>query len=53
MKIFTDKFIAQSRFNICKMCEYFIPITSQCTKCGCFMKLKVKLNNTVCPLNKW
>ena len=28
-------------------------ITQQCKKCGCFMKIKTKLKNATCPLQKW
>ena len=48
----TDE-IVKSRLEICKACEYFRPKTETCRKCGCFMKLKVKLPAAVCPLGKW
>lgn len=48
-----EKPIAQARYDVCKKCDRFIPITAQCKECGCFMKLKVKLNEVKCPLGKW
>lgn len=48
-----DKNIAQNRYNICKKCEYFSKTSRQCTKCFCFMPLKVKFIGSECPLEKW
>ena len=45
--------LAETRFYICEECPELIKLTSQCKKCGCFMKLKVKLEQAVCPLGKW
>lgn len=45
--------IQSERLDICGACPQFIKLTSQCKKCGCFMKQKVKLADAVCPLNKW
>jgi hypothetical protein len=47
------KEIAQARYDICKKCDKFLSVTAQCQKCGCFMKLKVKIQNAKCPLEKW
>jgi hypothetical protein len=44
---------AQRRYDICKACEKFEPVLARCTSCGCFMKVKVKLGKSECPLNKW
>lgn len=48
-----DKNTAQNRYNICKECKYFSKISKQCSKCLCFMPLKVKFENSECPLLKW
>ncbi len=45
--------IAKQRLDLCKQCEHFIEMTSQCKKCGCFMNLKTKLPNASCPVGKW
>jgi len=42
-----------SRIKTCKNCEFFIPETSRCSKCGCFMQIKAKLIAAKCPLDKW
>lgn len=41
------------RFDICKACPEFIPLTTQCKKCGCIMKFKTKLERASCPIEKW
>lgn len=41
------------RYEICKGCPELIKLTSQCKKCGCFMKLKTTIQAAVCPLGKW
>lgn len=45
--------VAWSRYNVCDWCPEFISLTKQCKKCGCFMNLKVKLQDATCPLGKW
>lgn len=50
---FLTKEEAQERYNICKQCDSFIPLTSQCKECGCLMKIKAKIRNSDCPLSKW
>jgi hypothetical protein len=45
--------VVESRLEICKACPEFLKPTSQCKKCGCFMPLKTKLAEAVCPINKW
>ncbi len=44
---------AQTRYDVCKPCENFIALTSQCKLCGCLMKMKVKLKTATCPDGKW
>ena len=48
-----EKTLADERFDICKACPELIQVTSQCKKCGCFMKIKTTLEAAVCPLGKW
>jgi hypothetical protein len=43
----------QKRLDICLGCEHLIQLTTQCKKCGCFMKAKTKLAHATCPINKW
>lgn len=50
--LYAKKEKAQNRYDICKPCDNFLP-TTQCKKCGCFMKFKVKLEDSSCPINKW
>lgn len=48
-----DEVEENARFAVCQECPELIKITNQCKQCGCFMKLKVKLKEAKCPLNKW
>lgn len=43
----------KKRFEICKGCPELIKLTTQCKKCGCFMKVKTKLEAATCPIGKW
>ena len=43
----------EHRIGICRTCEYFRPKTETCKKCGCFMKLKTRLERASCPIGKW
>lgn len=44
---------ANNRYSICLECDKLLSATKQCKECGCFMVLKVKLKDAVCPLAKW
>jgi hypothetical protein len=48
-----DEEKAEDRFSICKACPELIKLTTQCKKCGCFMKVKTKLDLATCPKGKW
>jgi hypothetical protein len=39
--------------EICRGCEFFRKSNQTCKKCGCFMKLKTKLEKAKCPVGKW
>jgi hypothetical protein len=41
------------RMSICEGCEFFKKLSKQCSKCGCFMKLKTKIDRAHCPIHKW
>jgi hypothetical protein len=51
--MFVTQPIAQARYDICKACEHFNNILYTCKQCGCFMKMKVKFQNSSCPIGKW
>ena len=42
----------KKRVDTCLNCE-FITGAFRCEKCGCYMKLKTKLKNAKCPIDKW
>lgn len=50
---YANESISSSRLEICNSCEFLIPVTKQCKKCGCFMAAKTKLAAAACPLGKW
>lgn len=52
-RLVDDEKIAEKRFEICKTCPELVKLTHQCKKCGCFMKLKTKLHDAKCPIEKW
>jgi hypothetical protein len=45
--------VFDSRMAICEVCPSLLKATHQCKQCGCFMKLKAKLEKAACPLGKW
>tara|TARA_Y100000310_G_C20608110_1_gene776593 strand:- start:1074 stop:1370 length:297 start_codon:yes stop_codon:yes gene_type:complete len=48
-----DSGIIEGRLAECHDCEHFIKVTSQCRKCGCFMKAKARMATSRCPIGKW
>ena len=44
---------AKKRRSICETCEFFNKSQERCTKCGCFMAVKVYLKASHCPIGKW
>lgn len=45
--------IESIRMSLCMDCPELIKSTKQCKQCGCFMNMKVKLENAKCPVGKW
>ncbi len=52
-KLVAELVVTKQRLSICNKCEHYIKWTTNCKKCGCFMKLKTKLHYAQCPLDKW
>lgn len=50
---YVDEHVLDERLSICQACPELIKLTSQCKKCGCFMKIKAKILDAKCPLSKW
>lgn len=50
--IANDDVIA-SRNEICSTCEFLIKDYVRCSKCGCYMKIKTRLDVSKCPIGKW
>jgi hypothetical protein len=43
--------IRTQRWSTCQTCEFLL--NDRCTKCGCFMKVKVAFQTSKCPEGKW
>ena len=51
---FKERFkISEQRLEICRKCDKFNHVNSQCAECGCFMDYKTLLPYVSCPLDKW
>jgi hypothetical protein len=44
---------AKERLDICKDCDRYNSVTTQCNVCNCFMKAKTLWPNAECPQGKW
>jgi|3_EtaG_2_1085321.scaffolds.fasta_scaffold00721_4 hypothetical protein len=53
LPVFVSSDIAQERYQTCEECDMFDKNTTRCKECGCFMRVKVNLANTKCPIDKW
>ena len=52
----TDEKKYNQRLDICNTCEHkktFFDFTEKCNLCGCIIKLKLQLDSSKCPINKW
>lgn len=49
----STKQLQEERLAICVECPFFNKATVGCKKCGCFLRMKTKLLNAVCPVGKW
>lgn len=43
----------EKRKSICNGCNFFDKQQQRCTKCGCYMAVKVYLKASNCPVGKW
>jgi glutathionylspermidine synthase len=51
--MFVEKEKAFERLSICNQCPQLIKATWTCKECGCFMKIKGRMDWAECPLGKW
>lgn len=49
----SDRDLIEYRLGICNGCEWFDKRLAKCRRCGCFMKLKTRLEKAQCPERKW
>ena len=52
-KLLVPRAERKRRLAVCSTCEYFLPKTKRCRKCGCYMKAKVLFQAAECKLNLW
>ena len=54
-KIIANKETISTRKDTCKTCIYnrYSILGRKCSKCGCYLKLKITLVTEECPVNKW
>ena len=50
-KTLVDDSVREQRWTICQGCPRLQ--NDRCLECGCFMKVKVAFQTSVCPLGKW
>jgi hypothetical protein len=50
-KTLVEDNIRNTRWTICQQCPSLL--NDRCVECGCFMKVKVAFQTSVCPLGKW
>ena len=47
-----DSSIARDRWEACSDCIHLTE-SNRCDQCGCFMKMKVKVQRATCPIGIW
>jgi len=43
----------QERLDLCRSCEFHIPSTDKCARCGCHCPTKTSWASSRCPVGKW
>lgn len=51
--ILSDEEKMNARMTLCSDCKSFDTQAARCNLCGCFMKIKVRLEAAKCPIGKW
>ena len=51
--LLSDEETLNNRMVICLDCKSFNKESARCNLCGCFMKIKVRLESAKCPIGKW
>jgi len=52
LPVLVNSEVASERYSICEQCPHLTE-EARCTECGCFMKKKVNLAASSCPIGKW
>lgn len=48
-----DEETKAKRVNECLACDQLKPESFQCGICNCYLKIKIPLETSKCPLDKW
>lgn len=51
--ILASEELQKERMYHCQRCEHFSKTSKRCKQCGCFLKHKVKIQQSKCPIDKW
>jgi hypothetical protein len=51
--LLTEEEKVDARMEICNSCKVFNKESARCSICGCFMKIKIRLIASSCPVGKW
>ena len=43
----------ESRIEVCRGCPHFGGVSQRCWVCGCFMPVKARIADAVCPVGRW
>jgi hypothetical protein len=52
-KIVVSALEQDRRLAICRGCEFFVKAKASCSKCGCYLNLKTRLETEHCPISRW
>jgi hypothetical protein len=52
LPVLVNSDVSSERYSICEQCPHLTEV-ARCTECGCFMKKKVNLAASSCPIGKW
>ena len=51
--VFASECVLQVRLETCAACPHLQRSIWRCTKCGCFMQVKARLQGSACPIGSW
>ncbi len=52
-KLLASEEASYARMELCYSCDFLDKESVKCKRCGCFMKIKTRLESSKCPISKW